>query len=73
MIDLPRLPEGKPSDGKLTEFAKELFHFVQAMGLDEKLISSLRKFDFSRTSHLGFVHSMLVYPDDPECLSVMQP
>jgi hypothetical protein len=68
LIDLPRLPEGKPSDGKLTEFAKELFHFVQAMGLDEKLISSLRKFDFSRTSHLAFVHSMLVYPDDPECL-----
>ena len=49
--------------GELTEFGKELFHFAQAMGLDEKLISSLSKFDFSRTSHLAFVHSMLVTPD----------
>jgi hypothetical protein len=32
------------------------------MGLDETLIDSLRRFDFSRTSHLAFVHSMLVDP-----------
>lgn len=54
--------------GGLTEFAKELFHFAQAMGLDEKLINSLRRFDFSRTSHLAFVHSMLVAPNHPENL-----
>jgi hypothetical protein len=38
------------------------------MGLDGKLIDSLRKFDFSRTSRLAFVHSMLVYRNDPEHL-----
>ncbi|KIM95009.1 hypothetical protein OIDMADRAFT_134826 [Oidiodendron maius Zn] len=58
LIDLPRLPEGEMEGGGLTEFGKELFHFAQAMGLDEKLINSLRRFDFSRTSHLAFVHSI---------------
>lgn len=58
LIDLPRLPDNRPAEPEPTEFAKELFHFVQAMGLDDKLIGSLKKFDFSRTSHLAFVHSM---------------
>lgn len=68
MIDLPRLANDKSADSELTLFGQELFHFAQAMGLDEKLITSLRKFDFSRTSHLAFVHSMLVPSDDPEYL-----
>lgn len=52
----------KSEGGELTEFGKELFYFLEAMGLDAKLTASLKKFDFSRTSHLAFVHSMLVYP-----------
>ena len=63
MIDLPRLPETeKAQHGTLTEFAKELLYFTRAMGLDQKIIDSMNKFDFSRTSHLAFVHTMLVLP-----------
>ena len=44
--------------GEASEFGKELLRFLTAMGLPAKLIKSLSKFDFSRTSHLRFVHTM---------------
>jgi hypothetical protein len=43
---------------KLTPFGEELLHFLRAMGLDKPQIESMRRFDFSRTAHLAFVHSM---------------
>jgi hypothetical protein len=43
---------------ELTDFGTELVHFLKAMGLDQAIIDSLRKFDFSRTAHLAFVHTM---------------
>jgi hypothetical protein len=59
LIDLPRLPNDQLSDaGKMTPFGEELLHFVSAMELPQKIVDSLRKFDFSRTKHLAFVHSM---------------
>ncbi len=59
LIDLPRLPDGEKTEiDDLPAFGKELFHFVAAMGLDQRMIESMRKFDYSRTSHLAFVHSM---------------
>jgi hypothetical protein len=45
---------------QITEFGKELLYFIQAMGLDPKVVASMNKFDFSRTAQLGFVHSMSV-------------
>lgn len=63
LIDLPRNSGGQRTDpGDLTPFAKELIHFLTAMTLDQKVIDSLRKFDFSRTANLAFVHSMYVLP-----------
>jgi hypothetical protein len=59
LIDIPRSSDGKiASDDKLTPFARELIHFLKAMGLDSTIVESLRKFDFSNTNHLGLVHSM---------------
>ena len=59
MIDLPRLPDGGKAEMEhLTHFAEELFYFLGAMGLKQSIVDSLRKFDFSRTVHLAFVHSM---------------
>ena len=59
LIDLPRLPDGQEADLKrLTRFGEELLAFLHAMGLDKAQIDSMRRFDFSRTAHLAFVHSM---------------
>ncbi|KAF1981592.1 phospholipase D/nuclease [Aulographum hederae CBS 113979] len=58
MVDVPRLKEGQDNPAGMTPFAKELFHFVQAMGLEPSLIKSLHNFDFANTKHLAFVHSI---------------
>jgi hypothetical protein len=62
LIDLPRLEEDEVVDPEISEFGKELLRFVRAMGLDSKVADSMRRFDFSRTSHLRLVHSMSVIP-----------
>jgi hypothetical protein len=56
LIDLPRLAD--PSDHRHTRFSEELVRFLEASGVDEKLISSLSNYDFSRTERLAFVHTM---------------
>ncbi|KAM3071910.1 hypothetical protein ACMFMG_008376 [Clarireedia jacksonii] len=59
LIDIPRSSDGKiASDNTLTPFARELLHFLKAMGLDSTIVESLRKFDFSNTNHLALVHSI---------------
>ncbi|KAF2817202.1 phospholipase D/nuclease [Mytilinidion resinicola] len=57
LVDLPRR-SGKDADAELTPFAKELFHFVRAKGLPEKVLKGLKNFDYSRTNHLAFVHTI---------------
>ncbi|TEY85861.1 hypothetical protein BOTCAL_0011g00430 [Botryotinia calthae] len=59
LIDLPRLPNGeKASDDQLTSFAQDLLYFLHAMTLKPRTIESLKRFDFSNTKHLAFVHSI---------------
>ncbi|KAK0623083.1 tyrosyl-DNA phosphodiesterase-domain-containing protein [Immersiella caudata] len=59
IIDLPIFETDEQRKAqKLTLFAEDLFYFLSAQGLDEKLISSLQKYDFSETSRYGFVHSI---------------
>ncbi|KAH8600886.1 tyrosyl-DNA phosphodiesterase-domain-containing protein [Bisporella sp. PMI_857] len=59
IIDLPRLSEGIVANSdQLTNFGKELLYFLQAMGLEKRVVDSILKFDFSRTSNLAFVHSI---------------
>lgn len=56
LIDLPRLPDA--ADHKPTAFSTELGRFLRASRVDEKMVSSLSNYDFSRTEQLGFVYSM---------------
>ncbi|KAG9239404.1 tyrosyl-DNA phosphodiesterase domain protein [Amylocarpus encephaloides] len=57
LIDLPRYPGGKAVTPE-TFFAKELVNFLNAMGLQNTVVGSLRNFDFSRTADLAFIHSI---------------
>ncbi|KAH9221079.1 tyrosyl-DNA phosphodiesterase-domain-containing protein [Leptodontidium sp. 2 PMI_412] len=57
LIDLPRLPTGQAAT-ELTPFAEELLFFADALGLDQGTLKSLKKFDFSRTVQMAFVHSI---------------
>lgn len=56
MIDLPRLEE--PVTHQPTTFSTALVRFLQAAGVDEKLVHSLASYDFSKTANLGFVYTM---------------
>jgi hypothetical protein len=59
LIDLPRRPDnavGRVED--LPPFGQELVHFLEAQQLDPLIIKGVLKFDFTRTAHLAFVHSM---------------
>ena len=61
LIDIPKL--SKVALGATIpdhpQFARDLFYFLRASGLDEKLISTLEDgYDFSETARYGFVHSM---------------
>jgi hypothetical protein len=59
LIDLPRRADGLVgSVDELTRFGKELVHFLEAQQLDPLVVKGMLKFDFSRTGHLAFVHSI---------------
>ncbi|KAL9602859.1 MAG: hypothetical protein Q9219_001554 [cf. Caloplaca sp. 3 TL-2023] len=56
LIDLPRLSAGQVH--KVTQFGHELVYFLEAMGLDQVIVDSIRHFDFSATEDLAFVHTI---------------
>ncbi|KAI1115026.1 tyrosyl-DNA phosphodiesterase-domain-containing protein [Nemania sp. NC0429] len=58
MVFLIDLPMTKNSANKMTMFGEELCHFLKASGLDQSLIDSLSKYDFSETSQYRFVHTI---------------
>ncbi|KAK3692774.1 tyrosyl-DNA phosphodiesterase-domain-containing protein [Podospora appendiculata] len=59
LIDLPKLgPDQQPAK-ELPPFGEDLSYFLGAQGLDENLVKSLRKYDFSETAPYGFVHSIV--------------
>ncbi|KAI4124280.1 MAG: hypothetical protein LQ338_004900 [Usnochroma carphineum] len=59
LIDLPRLHCGQMAEeDQMTDFAKNLIYFLQAMGLDRSIIDSIRQFEFSATEGLAFVHTI---------------
>ncbi|KAK1835229.1 hypothetical protein QBC39DRAFT_388923 [Podospora conica] len=59
IIDLPRFESAEQREAQtLTPFAEEILYFLRMQTLDEKLLKSLRNYDFSETSRYGFVHSM---------------
>lgn len=61
LIDLPRIEDpAQRAANVLTPFGDELQFFLKAQGIDEKMVASLRNYDFSETSRYGFVHTMFV-------------
>jgi hypothetical protein len=54
MIDLPQ----SDNPPELTFFAEELIFFCRAKGYPAKIIDYLHRVDYSKTSHLAFVHSI---------------
>ncbi|KAL8907861.1 MAG: hypothetical protein Q9171_005686 [Xanthocarpia ochracea] len=60
LIDLPRLSIDTTTAAvhQMTNFGKELVYFLQAMGLEQSIIDSMHRFDFSTTKDLAFVHTI---------------
>ncbi|RYO87862.1 hypothetical protein DL766_005944 [Monosporascus sp. MC13-8B] len=53
LIDLPRTDTTALNRNKPTLFEEELCYFLRAQGLDEALVKSLAKYDFSATARYG--------------------
>ncbi|KAJ8130215.1 hypothetical protein O1611_g3414 [Lasiodiplodia mahajangana] len=58
MVFLIDLPLTKQPVNQLNMFGQELCYFLKASGLDESLISSLSKYDFSETDQYRFIHTI---------------
>lgn len=59
LIDLPRKPDDQHTPiTELTAFGKDLIYFLQAMGLEDTVVQSVHKYDFSKTKDLAFVHTI---------------
>ncbi|ORY67160.1 ubiquitin interaction domain-containing protein [Pseudomassariella vexata] len=59
IIDLPRIEDPKArEENQLTMFGDDLLYFLEAQGLQEGLVNSLKNYDFSETSRYSFVHSI---------------
>lgn len=59
LIDLP-LKSASDQGQQTTMFLTNMQQYLLAMGVDDGMIASLSKYDFSRTKSLGFVYSMYV-------------
>ncbi|KAL0473686.1 tyrosyl-DNA phosphodiesterase [Neurospora intermedia] len=57
IIDLPLLDDPDVTR-ELTPFGEELLYFLKAKQLDDGLIRSLKKYDWTETRRYGFVHSI---------------
>ena len=59
LIDLPRLIEGRRTTvDEMTFFGTELIYFLQAMGLEQRIVDSIYLFDFTATKDLAFIHNI---------------
>lgn len=57
IIDLPRLPNMQRNAPE-TAFGRELIYFLNAMGLEQSIVTSVSNFDFSATKNIAFVHTI---------------
>ncbi|KAJ2990984.1 hypothetical protein NUW58_g2693 [Xylaria curta] len=58
MVFLIDLPMTKDPASQPTMFSQELSYFLKASGLDEGLVNSLSKYDFSETNRYRFIHTI---------------
>ncbi|KAE8164269.1 tyrosyl-DNA phosphodiesterase-domain-containing protein [Aspergillus tamarii] len=57
IIDLPKRAD-KDSEFSRTAFYDELIYFLKASTLHENIIAKLTDYDFSKTAHIAFVHTI---------------
>jgi hypothetical protein len=58
MIDLPRLPNGSKCELlDMTEFGKEMLHYLRLQGVEQDVRDGVRNFDFSATQQMAFLHT----------------
>ena len=58
MIDLPRLPDGGKCElDDMTEFGKEMLHYLDLQGVARDVRDGVRNFNFSATQQMAFVHT----------------
>lgn len=58
LIDLPKKDDQGPAETPKTLFYEDLVYFLGASTVHENVVAKLDSFDFSKTAHLAFVHSM---------------
>ncbi|KAK9772650.1 putative Tyrosyl-DNA phosphodiesterase-domain-containing protein [Seiridium cardinale] len=59
MMDLPLIEDpARRAANELTPFGQELAFFLSAQGLEQSLVKSLGKYDFSETSRYALVHTI---------------
>ncbi|KAK3296034.1 tyrosyl-DNA phosphodiesterase-domain-containing protein [Chaetomium fimeti] len=59
IIDLPKFEYAEQREAQEPNaFSEDLFYFLRAQGLDEKLVSSLRNYDFTEADRYAFVHTI---------------
>lgn len=68
LIDLPLIQDAakQAANEDLSPFGEELCYFLQAQGVSANMIASLRKYDFSETARLGFVHTIAGSHTEPD-------
>lgn len=67
VIDLPRIEDAaKQRTNILPPFGEDLSYFLAAQGVDDKMIQSLRNYDFDETLRYGFVHTIAGSHPDPD-------
>lgn len=55
IVDIPRMANG--AEAKETQFSRDLQSFLEACGIDERMVESLKHYDFSTTADLAFVYT----------------
>ncbi|KAI2639529.1 phospholipase D/nuclease [Hypomontagnella submonticulosa] len=58
LIDLPLIDDPELRSNNLGPFGEELRYFLRAQGLEESLIHSLAKYDFSEANRYRFIHTI---------------
>lgn len=56
LIDLPK--KNGQTETSNTPFYEDLVYYLKASTLHDNIIFKLDNFDFSKTAHLAFVHTM---------------
>lgn len=55
IVDIPRKTNGEETNQ--TQFSRDLQNFLEACGIDKRMVESLKHYDFSTTSDVAFIYT----------------